>query len=230
MPTEDNRIESGEQTTIIKGLTGIILADGHPVTLKGLEYILSDDSAFHILESCSNGDSTLSAVRRHRPELLLIDLNLPEKDGLATIAEIALNASPVRVILFAAAIDDHQTCQAIRLGVRGVLLKTMPPHLIVQCLRKVLTGGQWLERKSIHMALENTLRQQTAYEKVTQLLTKREFELTMLVAKGLCNKDAARQLNISEGSVKVYLNRIYKKLQVNNRVELTLALQKRGLI
>lgn len=233
--TSDSLIkESCEQTPIVqnsKTLTGIVLADGHPVTLKGLEHILSEASTFRVLDSCRNGDDALSAVHRHRPELLLIDLNLPGKNSLTVLAEIAQAKLPVRVVIFTASVDENQICEAILLGVRGVLLKTMEPHLILKCLCKVLAGGEWLERNAVNMALGKILsRRKVMEENIGQTLTNRELQLATLVARGLCNKDAAKQLNISEGSVKVYLNQIYKKLNVVNRVALTLALQKRGLI
>lgn len=212
-----------------KDLFGIVIADGHPVTLKGIESILAAETAFCVLEACNNGHDTLRAVKEHQPQILLVDIDLPGKDTLSIIKEISQNNLSVRVILFAISIDEDQLCEAIRLGVRGVLLKSMGPHLILQCLHKVQAGGDWLERKSVNLALEKILRQQSAASLMAQMLTTRELELAALIAKGLNNKDAGEQLCLSEGTVKVYLNRIYSKLKVANRVELTLALQQRGL-
>ncbi len=211
-------------------VVGIVLADSHPVTLKGIEQILTEEPNLKILDSCVDSESTLDALNEHKPSLLLLDLDLAGKNGLNILAEIARKNLPVKVVIFAVAMDDEQTFEAIRLGVRGVLLKTMDTSLILQCLRKVVQGGEWLERHLVTSALEKTLRQQATFEKLNKLLTQREIELALLVGKGFCNKLAARQLSVSEGSIKVYLNRIYSKLGINNRVELTLFLKKHGLI
>jgi len=132
-----------------KDLFSIVIADGHPATLRGIQSILADETAFCILEACDNGHDTLNAIKNHRPQLLLVDLDLPAKDTLSIITEISKINLPVKVILFAISISEDQLCEAIRLGVRGILLKSMAPHLILQCLHKVQAGGDWLERKAV---------------------------------------------------------------------------------
>ena len=111
-----------------------------------------------------------------------------------------------------------------------MLLKSAQPPLITQCLRRIQSGGQWLERKAVQSALEKILRRQLEIEKISQTLTPRELEVAILVAKGLSNKIVSQEIHISEGSIKTYLYRIYAKLNIKNRVELTLNLQERDLL
>src|SRR5262249_25010182 len=109
--------------------------------------------------------------------------------------------SPTRVVLLTAGLEEHEVLEAIRLGAQGVVLKEMASYLLVQCVRKVYAGGQWLERRSVSRALETMLRHQDNTRDVTSLLTPRELEIMRLAARGLRNKSIAETLSISEGTV-----------------------------
>lgn len=210
--------------------TRLVVADGHPVTIKGIENILSSEPTLELVETSTNAEDTLVALLQHQPELLLLDIDLPGRDPLSLLSDIAHNFPRVKTILFAVSIDDNQISKAIQLGVRGMLLKSAQPPLITQCLRRIQSGGQWLERKAVQSALEKILRRQLEIEKISQTLTPRELEVAILVAKGLSNKIVSQEIHISEGSIKTYLYRIYAKLNIKNRVELTLNLQERDLL
>jgi DNA-binding NarL/FixJ family response regulator len=114
--------------------------------------------------------------------------------------------------------------------VQGVVLKEMASHLLVQCVRKVHAGGQWLERHSASRALATMLRHQEGARDVTGLLTPRELEIMRLAARGLRNKRIADILAISEGTVKIHLHNVYKKLPIDSRLALTLYAQDKGLV
>lgn len=114
-----------------ESIVGLVVADAYPVMLKGIEAMLAAEAGFDVQASCSTAADTLAAVRQHQPQLLLLDLHLP---------------FAMQVILYVSSIDEAQLHQAIQLGVRGMLLKTLPAPLLVQCLHKVKNGGDWLER------------------------------------------------------------------------------------
>jgi DNA-binding NarL/FixJ family response regulator len=127
-------------------------------------------------------------------------------------------------------LDEDEVLEAIRLGVRGVVLKEMAPRLLVQCLRKVHAGGEWLEKHSVGRALEKILQHEAGAQQLARILTARELEITRLVASGLRNREIAQQLSLSEGTVKLHLHNIYKKLKVDSRLALTLHVQGKGLV
>jgi len=119
----------------------IVLADGHPVTLDGLEQLFRGEE-FAVLARCTDGEDTVRTVRTHRPDILVLDFRLARKDGLAVIRELKRENLPTRIVLLSSALEEDQIGEAIRLGVRGVVLKEMPSALLLQCIRKVHGGDR----------------------------------------------------------------------------------------
>jgi len=207
----------------------IVLADGHPVTLDGLEQLFRGEE-FAVLARCTDGEDTVRTVRTHRPDILVLDFRLARKDGLAVIRELKRENLPTRIVLLSSALEEDQIGEAIRLGVRGVVLKEMPSALLLQCIRKVHGGEPWVEKRSVGRLLEKLLRREIASRQFALDLTGRELEIVRLVATGLRNKEIATRLFVREGTVKIHLHNIYRKLNVNSRMALTLYAQKRGFV
>ena len=209
---------------------GLVLADDHPIVLDGLEHLFRLEQDFKVLARCRDGEETLQAVRKHRPDVLILDIRMPGKGGLAVLREVKKEKLPTRVVLLTAALDEADALEAIRLRVSGVVLKEMAPQLLVKCIRKVHAGGQWLEKRSFGRALETMLRREAGARQIAGVLTPREMEIVRLVASGLHNKEIAGKLLISEGTVKIHLHHVYEKLHVDGRLELTLYAQDKGLV
>ena len=207
----------------------VVLADDHPIILDGLEVLFRMEHDIQVVARCVNGEEALQAVRQHRPDILILDIRMPGKDGLAVLREMNDDDLPTQVVLLTVALDEEETMEALRLGVRGVVLKEMAPQMLVQCIRKVHAGEQWLERRSVGRALEKLLWRETGTREVARVLTPREIEIVRMVAAGLRNKEIADRLSISEGTVKIHLHHIYEKLHLNGRLELALYAQDRGL-
>lgn len=207
----------------------LVLADDHPIVLDGLETLFRQEPDFQVLARCVDGEEAVQAVRAHRPDILVLDIRMPRLDGLAALRELQKEQLPTRVVLLTGALEEAEVVEALRLGVAGVVLKEMAPQLLVQCIRKVHAGEPWVEKRSFGQALAHFLRREAGLREVSGVLTPRELELVRMVAGGLRNKDIARSLGISEGTVKIHLHHIYEKLQVTGRLELTLYAQARGL-
>jgi DNA-binding NarL/FixJ family response regulator len=208
----------------------LVLADDHRLVLSGLELCLRQEPEFEVLACCYDGFETLQVVRQLRPDVLILDLCMPGKDGLAVLREIHEAEIPTRVVLLTAAMDEDSLLEAMRLGVSGVVLKEMAVPLLVQCIRKVYAGDQWLERRLIGRVVEKMLRREAGAREVAKILTPREIEIVRLVASGLRNKQIADKLAISEGTVKIHLHRSYEKLHVDSRVALLRYAQGKGLV
>jgi DNA-binding NarL/FixJ family response regulator len=200
----------------------LVLADDHPVVLAGLEQLLSLEPGFTILATCGDGLAALAAVRRHRPDVLVLDLQMPRMDGLTVLRELRQTEIVTRTVVLTASLGAHEVLEAVRLGARGVLLKEMAPDLLVRCIRTVAGGGQWLERDSVARALDRLLKREVGARHAAELLTTRELDIARLVAQNMRNKEIARQLAITEGTVKIHLHNIYQKLDIDSRVALTL--------
>lgn len=207
----------------------LLLADDHHLILDGLENLFRLEGDFQVLARCTNGEETMKAVRQHRPDILVLDIRMPGQDGLAIAREIRSEALPVRIVLLTAELDEDQLLEAVRLGVRGIVLKEMAPQLLVQCIRKVHNGEQWLERNSTKLALEKMLKRTAGAREVAELLTAREIDLIRMVSKGLRNREIADRLFISEGTVKVHLHHIYEKLGIDGRLALLRFAQDKGM-
>jgi DNA-binding NarL/FixJ family response regulator len=208
----------------------LVLADDHPLVLKGLELLFSTQPDFTVLAYCTNGEQVPQAVRQHSPDILVLDLRMPGMDGLTVLRELRRENRPVKAVILAGELNEEEALEAIHLGVRGVVLKEMAPHLLIQCLRKVHAGGEWLEKHSFSRAMERMLQREAGLRQVADVLTPREIELACLVARGLDNRQIADALYISEGTVKVHLHHIFAKLGVKNRVALALCVQEKGLM
>lgn len=208
----------------------LVLADDHPLVLDGLTQLFASDADFDVVARCTDGEHAIEATLHHRPDILVLDLRMPRKDGLAVLRELSARQAGVRVVVLTAALDENEVLEAIRLGVHGIVLKEMAPQLLVQCLHRVHAGGQWLERDSARRALEKLLHDESGLHEVAALLTQREIDLVKLAATGLSNREIANRLHITEGTVKVHLHRIYEKTQVKNRVALTLYAQEKRLV
>ena len=208
----------------------VALADDHPIILDGLEQLFQREEEITVVARCRDGEKTLRAVRQHRPDILILDLRMPVKDGLEVLRELGREKLPTRVVILTAGLDEDDVLEATRLGARGVVLKEMAPQLLVQAVRKVAAGEQWLEKRSFGKALEKMLRREAGARQVAGVLTPREIEIVRMVASGLRNQQIADKLHISEGTVKIHLHNIYEKLEVDGRVALTLYARDKGLI
>lgn len=208
----------------------LVLADDHPIVLDGLENLFHLEPDLQVVARCVNGEECLTAVRRHQPDVLVLDIRMPRKDGLAVLRELHRERQPSKVVLLAAELEEDEVLEALRLGVRGMVLKELAPQMVVQCVRKVYAGEQWLEKHAFSRALDTLLRREAGEREAATLLTPRELEMVGMVARGLRNKEMSERLAISEGTVKIHLHHIYKKLQVENRVDLILYAQAKRLV
>lgn len=207
----------------------LVLVDNCPIVLDGLTQLFQAEPDMKVLARCATREETFLAVRTHRPDILILDICIPAMDGLAVLREMRKTKLSTRVVLFTSAIDEDQALEAIRLGVRGVVLKEMVPRHLLQCVRKVHAGEQWLEKHSIGRVLDKLLQREAGAREIAGVLTSREIEITRMVARGLRNKEIAVGLSISEGTVKTHLHNIYEKLRVDGRVALTLYAQQKRL-
>jgi DNA-binding NarL/FixJ family response regulator len=208
----------------------VALADDHPIVLDGLEGLFRLESDITVVARCRSGDEVLPALRAHRPDVLLLDIRMPGMDGMEVLRELHRERLPTKVVLLAASFEEDQILEALRLGVKGMVLKELAPPLLVECVRKVHAGGQWIEQQASGRALEALLKREAGAREAARDLTPRELELVRLAASGLRNKELADRLGISEGTVKMHLHNVYRKLKLENRVALANYARQKGLL
>jgi DNA-binding NarL/FixJ family response regulator len=197
--------EGGEFMT-----TRILLYSDEPILAKGLESVLRQVEGFELLPTCGSISGLLEQMASGAPDLVLMDLTAEVTFGVLSDLKHAM--TNCRIVLWVNSISTELAFQAMGLGVRGILRKTLPTDLQVKCLQKVQAGELWFEK-----ALTDSF---LCARRVA--LTQREGQLVSLLSQGLKNKEIATTLMISEGTVKVYLSRLFQKVGVKDRFELAL--------
>lgn len=208
----------------------LVIADDHPLVLDGLHALLQAQPEFEVVERCSSGAAALAAVRHHHPDIVVLDLQMPDIGALDVVRGLHdLDPAP-KVVLLTASIHEDQLIEALQLGVRGVVLKEMATKLLFQALQRVHAGGQWLEKDSASRAMTKLVRREAKARELAKLLTPRELEVARLAAQDCTNKEIAARLFIAEGTVKIHLHNIYEKIHVSRRAELVRFAQEYGLL
>ncbi|MBI3401933.1 MAG: response regulator transcription factor [Acidobacteria bacterium] len=207
----------------------IVLADDHSIVLHGLQQMFERLPDFQVIACCAGGAAAIEAVKAERPDVLVLDLRMQDQSGLAVLRALAIGGHTCPTVLLTAAITDAEVVEAMRLGARGLVLKESQPDALIDCVRRVASGEQWIQRETVTKALQSVLDREAALREAGAALTPRELDIVRMIAQGLRNRAIAERLSISEGTVKVHLHNIYDKLGVNGRVELVLRAQERGL-
>jgi two-component system nitrate/nitrite response regulator NarL len=207
----------------------LVLADDHAMFLDGLAAVFHAESGLEVVASCRDGDEALRAVREHDPDVLVLDLRMPRVGGIEVIRALRSEGRRARVVVLTAALDEGEVVEAVRLGVRGVVLKEMASEMLIKCVRRVHEGGTWIERTSAGRALEQMVQRGPGRGEATTELTHRELDVVRLVLAGMRNKEIAERLAIGEGTVKIHLHHVYEKLSVDSRLELAAVARARGL-
>ena len=209
--------------------TRLVLADDHPLVLDGLERLFQQEADFTIVARCRDGHEALQAVRAHRPDVLVLDLKMPGRDGLSVLRAIGDEGLSTETVILTAAVDDDQLVEAVGLGVRGVVLKEAAPRSLVAAIREVRAGRSYLQTPAVSRALQKLVRREIDIRSARNVLTPRELEIVGLAAGGARNREIGERLSITEGTVKIHLHNIYEKLSIDSRVALALWARDQGL-
>jgi two-component system response regulator DegU len=207
----------------------LILADDHRIILEGLEQLFRREKDFEVIGTATNGEDALAAVRTKKPDVLVLDINMPKGNGLWVLKSVHTEKLKTRVVLLTATLDDDEVLEAMQSGVSGLVLKEAAAVNLVDTVRRVQRGERALEPMLVSRALDR-LSQREEAKKIVEVLSKRETEIVKMVASGLRNKEIALKLSIGEGTVKTHLHTIYEKLGVHGRVELAMYALERGII
>jgi DNA-binding NarL/FixJ family response regulator len=202
----------------------IVIADDYPITLAGLEALFARESDFIVLARCADAYEAVRAVSAYRPDILVVDQEMPVMDGVAIVKHLRREGRDTRVVLLATS-DNHHIQEAVQLGVEGILYKNVDPRLLVRCVREVHAGRKWIDPGLASPATDKPGRVQAL-----DGLTRRQIEVACAAVSGLSNKELAQRLGVSEGTIKNHLHAIYERLQLDGRLALLLYLKERELV
>jgi two-component system nitrate/nitrite response regulator NarL len=204
----------------LKPTIRVLMADDHVVFRDGLRKLLDREDDITVIGEASDGNECIRMLMKLKPDILLLDLRMPDKDGLAVLQEVNFDSLPTRVIVLTAVEDERDLVRAMRLGARGIVQKQTASDLVVKSIRRVYSGEIWLNNRLTADVMKAFANSSNIGDKPQ--LSEREKEIVQLIAHGLRNKEIAGKLFISEQTVKNHLHRIFDKLGVSDRLELAL--------
>ncbi len=204
----------------------ILVADDHPIVREGLAAILSTQPDFSVVGEAATGDEAVRLVEVLHPDVILLDLEMPEMDGVEALRQIRLAHPETQAIVFTAFDTDERILAAVRAGAQGYLLKGAPREDIFKAVRVASQGGSLLQP-----VVASRLLQHVAHSAESPpALTPRELEVLRWLAQGKTNKEIAAALNITQRTVKFHVSSILRKLGAGNRTEVLASAAKLGLI
>jgi DNA-binding NarL/FixJ family response regulator len=201
----------------------VLVADDHELFRDGVRKLLESAGNISIVGEAADGIECLRLLEKLKPDILLLDLRMPEKDGLAVLESVNFEAFPTKVIVVTGVEEDHDILRAMRLGARGIVLKRSARDLLVKSIRKVHQGEIWLDNR-MTAEVVNTFKKSAegGGRREKPLLSDREREIVQHVAQGFRNREIGEKLFISEQTVKNHLHNTFDKLGVSDRLELAL--------
>ncbi|WP_242248375.1 response regulator transcription factor [Bacillus cereus group sp. BfR-BA-01523] len=211
----------------------VLLVDDHTVVLKGLAFFLSTQEDFELVGEANNGKEALVKVGETSPDVVLMDLYMPEMDGIEATNCIKKEYPNVKVIVLTSFSDQAHVLPALKAGASGYILKDIEPDQLVEAIRSAYKGNIQLHPDIANALLSQTLPQEEKEEEPSvqvDVLTARENEVLQLLAKGMSNKEIASVLVITEKTVKAHMSSILSKLHLSDRTQAALYAVKNGIV
>jgi NarL family two-component system response regulator LiaR len=206
----------------------VLIADDHTIVREGLRALFATEPGLDLVGEASDGEQAVALARQLEPDVILLDMLMPRKDGLAAISEIKQHNPQARILVLTSFAEDEKVFPAIKGGALGYLLKDSSPAELLQAIRDVYQGEASLH-PTIARKLIKELNRPAAQPPTEDPLTEREVEVLRLVAQGLSNDDIAAKLVVSERTVRTHVSNILDKLHLANRTQATLYALKQGL-
>jgi NarL family two-component system response regulator LiaR len=207
----------------------VFIADDHTVVREGLRALLSTDPGIAVIGEAADGVEAIAGIRALHPDVVLLDLVMPNKSGIDVIIEVIQDNPQPRILVLTSFIDDDKVFPAIKAGALGYLLKDSSPKELLQAIRDVFHGEPSLD-PAVALKLLHEFKQPTDQQPTPEPLTEREVKVLSLVSRGLTNQEIADNLNISERTVRTHVGNILSKLYLANRTQAALYALRKGLI
>jgi DNA-binding NarL/FixJ family response regulator len=209
----------------------IVVSDDQEIVCQGLTTILNNDPLIQVVGTANDGLEAIRLVEELQPDLVLMDLKMPGLNGIQATQRIRQRFPQVRVLVLTTYDDDEWLFDAIRSGAAGYLLKDTPSADLIKAIKGTVSGDTFLDPAVAGKVLNNVSNQKPLTQLQSHIqLSERESEILQLLARGLSNADIARELFLSEGTVRNYTSTIFSKLGVNDRTQAVITAFKHGLV
>lgn len=197
----------------------ILMVDDHPLLRKGLRQLIEFEDELAIIGEASSGQEAIALAKELDPDLITLDLNMQGMDGLETLRTLRNEGVSAKILMLTVSDNDEDVLEAIRCGADGYLLKDMDPDDLIIKIKEAALGKMVMSEKLTQILATALRKPEKKSVNVLSSLTSREYDILKLIAKGLSNKLIARELDISDGTVKVHVKHVLKKLNLKSRVE-----------
>jgi DNA-binding NarL/FixJ family response regulator len=211
------------------GAVRLLLADDHRIFRQGLRELIERKTTFEVVGEAATGRDVIKQVKSLRPDIILLDIQMPELDGVAVARQLAQSHPHVKIVMLTMYREDQHLFDAIKAGARAYLLKDADAEELIETIERVKRGEAALDAALTSRVFDEFRRISTEQNNVDQL-TEREREILQLLAAGSDNRTIAAQLHLSEKTVGNRLSEIFQKLGVTNRTQAALVAVQRGLI
>ena len=213
-----------------KQKSSVLLIDDNYEHVNGIKELLTLEGTFNVVSAATSVNVGVTLIKRHNPDIVILDMNMPERDGLRALQDIAELGMDTKVLVLSGYDDADLIFRAMKLGAKGYILKTMASAQLIYAIEEVLSGKIYLPlaiSSRFFEYFQKTFREETAAQEVKEenfldALTRREEEVLELLTQGVTYKGVANKLFISETTVKTHVNNIFQKLQVNDRTQAVL--------
>lgn len=207
----------------------VMITDDHSLIREGLKQLLEFDGSIEIVGEASNGVECLEKLEECNPEVLLLDINMPEKNGIEVLKQMKAENLQIKVLILTVHNEMDYLMQAVDIGVDGYILKDSESSELKKAIRTVKDGENYIQPSLIPALNSQLLNRDTDKDRIS-LLTNRELEVLVQVANGMFNKEIATNLNISERTVKNHISNIFKKIDVSDRTQAAVFAIKNNII
>lgn len=206
----------------------VLIADDHAIVRKGIRALLATEPGIEIVGEAENGRQAIAEASRLEPDVILMDLVMPEMDGIAAIRRVTAHQPQIRILVLTSFATDDKVFPAIKAGALGYLLKDSGPEELIQAIRQVCEGESFLHPVVARKLLQELTRP-SRQPPTSDPLTKREVEVLQLVAQGHSNQEIAADLTISGATVRTHVSNILSKLHLASRTQAALYALREGL-
>jgi DNA-binding NarL/FixJ family response regulator len=208
----------------------ILIADDHHVVRRGLTFFLKTQKDIEIIGEAGNGSEAVELARTLKPDLILMDLVMPEMDGIQATKMIKTEMPEIKIMMLTSFSDQDHVIPALEAGASGYQLKDIEPDELINCIRKIMSGENQLHPKATSHLLANLSNKESNVRNLLEQLTKRELDVLKEIAKGKSNKEIASTLFITEKTVKTHVSNLLAKLELADRTQAALFAVKNQLV
>jgi two-component system, NarL family, response regulator DegU len=204
------------------GQIKILIADDHSIIREGLKRIISFEENLTVIGEAENGERVMLPIKQNKPDVMLLDMNMPLMSGIEVLRRVKEQNNDIKVIMLTVENDSRIIHEAIDIGADGYMLKDSAGAEIVSAIRTVYKGEKYIDKSLVSLLFSDIRNKSKKASNVLDILSKREVEVLMKISEGFSNKEIGEQLYLSEKTVKNYATSVFRKLEVNDRVQATI--------